>query len=642
MKKPFVLLHAKFGWLILGLVFAVSCTLGEVQTGSGGKDEYPPSREAWYKDLTPEQREGLDTWYLWTAGNQKFFRQLAIHGGPDFLEVAQTPRDQRFQLLGMINNPDCEARTEPDEYGLMLDKCDDPNDVGIMGMRKFKNPDFDLEKWDSQKYDVSIEPPYLIGLSCGVCHVAYNPINPPKNPNEPKWKNLLPAFGNQYIDEGALYAASLPKDDFAMEVLRSQQRGTSDTSRNATDHINNPNAINSIQNLAYRPTEPEKMQGTPETDPFLWEDADAAGTRQVHHILKDGADSVGVAGASLRVYVNIGMCSDYWLTLHDLGRGLKRQQPFDIEMARKECEAWQQTEAKLVNVEAYLKTQGPLYLKDAPGGEAYITEDWEVLKRGALAFANSCTSCHSSKEEPAGLVDNQEKRAEWYLSEDFRDGNFLSDDRRYPVTEIQTNIARAMATNATGGQIWENFSSQTYKELPSAGKLEKLLNPLTGQEDIDFELPAGGRGYYRTPTLISIWATAPYLHNNSIGKYTGDPSVEGRMKTFDDAIEKLLGLKKRDKRVKRTERDTTLRLPGPDGTVIEVPVPKGTPINVLANIDPRTLPKDLDLSGGLAALARQFLKLNPSPDFVEDRGHDFVQGLSDEDKKALIEFLKTL
>ena len=37
----------------------------------------------------------------------------------------------------------------------------------------------------------------------------------------------------------------------------------------------------------------------------------------VPHILKDGADSVGVAGASLRVYVNIGMCGEYWVTRQD-------------------------------------------------------------------------------------------------------------------------------------------------------------------------------------------------------------------------------------------------------------------------------------------------------------------------------------
>ena len=95
----------------------------------------------------------------------------------------------------------------------------------------------------------------------------------------------------------------------------------------------------------------------------------------MHHILKDGADSIGVAGASLRVYVNIGMCSDYWLTLHDPVNGRKPQQPFLIEEARKNCEDWRNTEARMENAEAFLKTMAPMYLKDAPGGAEHLTAD---------------------------------------------------------------------------------------------------------------------------------------------------------------------------------------------------------------------------------------------------------------------------
>ena len=46
--------------------------------------------------------------------------------------------------------------------------------------------------------------------------------------------------------------------------------------------------------------------------------------------------------------------------------------------------------------------------------------------------------------------------------------------------------------------------------------------------------------FYRTPTLVSIWATAPYLHNNSLGIYTGDPSIAGRMVAYEDGMTKLL------------------------------------------------------------------------------------------------------
>ena len=53
------------------------------------------------------------------------------------------------------------------------------------------------------------------------------------------------------------------------------------------------------------------------------------------------------------------------------------------------------------------------------------------------------------------------------------------------------------------------------------GKPIPLYNPLTGKHDIKF---TAKRLFYRTPTLVSIWATAPYLHNNSVGLYNGDPS----------------------------------------------------------------------------------------------------------------------
>ena len=201
-------------------------------------------------------------------------------------------------------------------------------------------------------------------------------------------------------------------DDFRWHVAARQPPGTSDTSRFATDHINNPNAINTIFNLRPRPTESERMRdGT---------------MAQVHHILKDGADSVGVAGASLRVYVNIGMCGDYWVTLHDPVLGIaRRQQPFDMDHARKNCEDWRNTEARMANAEAFLKTLKPLLLKDAPGGAAYQSASADTLRAGRRAFAEHCATCHSSKQPPAGTADP----AQWFRDavdrEDFLTDNFL-------------------------------------------------------------------------------------------------------------------------------------------------------------------------------------------------------------------------
>lgn len=622
---------------------------------------YVPSE--YYGNLTEAEKRGLQTWYFWTGGNEKFFRDLAkrTQGEADFLSLLDArpaddqvdnirhyQRSERFKEIGAINDPSCTAATKLDEYGLWLDKCDrDPNATGIMGARKFPNPDFDPATWDVAQYYASgegkakIEPPYRVGISCGVCHIAYDPRKPPKDPENPKWENIVSAIGNQYLLEGSLFGGTIPDEDFRKQVLNSQPPGTSDTSRIATDHIDNPNAINAIFNLADRPRTTEVMNdGT---------------TEAVPHILKDGADSVGVALASERVYINIGSCGDYWLTLHDPLLGRKAQKPFDIDTARKDCEFWSKTEARMPDAEAFLTTLQPIYLADAPGGKAYLTQDQEVLTKGKKIFADTCATCHSSKKPPAEIAVDPEQAKQWYresvLSSDFLDHNFLSDDQRKPVTEIGTNAARALATNAKQGNIWAQFSSKTYKELPSPGKLT-LENPFDEDKPIDFEIPEGGTGYYRTPSLISLWSSAPFFHNNSLGKYNADPSVAGRMEAFNNATEKLLWPEKRDRLIKRTDRDTHLELGS-----LKADVPKGTPIKLLANLDPRETPRILqqklnsELGGKVLSslvrfvpddvLAPLLLKNNKVPDFIEDHGHEFGKDLADEDKRALIEFLKT-
>ncbi len=53
-------------------------------------------------------------------------------------------------------------------------------------------------------------------------------------------------------------------------------------------------------------------------------------------------------------------------------------------------------------------------------------------------------------------------------------------------------------------------------------------------------MPAGGRGYTRPPSLISLWSTAPFLLNNAVGQFESNPSVEARMKSFQNSIEQML------------------------------------------------------------------------------------------------------
>jgi RoxA-like, cytochrome c-like len=617
------------------------------QTAEKHPDE-DAGRFGYGSTLSPLEIRGRDTWYFWTAGDQNFYRKVAIvtDGDFDLLKVIDSRRyGQRFRTLGVLTHPGCTQATRADEYGLWLDDCPADNipDIpgkpsGVVGLRRFDNPGFDRSKWSVEQYmrhPKNVEPPYLVGVACGFCHVGFDPLHPPDDPERPTWRNLAPAIGNQYLEDAKLFGINMTPSDFRWHIANRQPAGTVDTSRFATDHINNPNAINSIFYLANRPVHEERMRD--------------GSIRSVNHILKDGADSIGVAGASLRVYVNIGMCSDYWLTLHQAIYGMVVQKPFSIDHARQECADWRETEARMPAAAAFLKTIGPMRLKDAPGGDRYLTTDSAVLRRGKLVFAEQCARCHSSKQPPATVSDGS-ARIQWLrdavLSDDFLESNFLSDDRRYPVTEIGTNVARALASNAIQGHIWDEFSSETYKSLPPAGELRGLYNPLDPGAPLNFKLPGGGRGYYRTPSLVSIWATAPYLHNNSVGVFNKDPSVNGRMVAFLDGIEKLLWPERRSGIQSIPVTTTRSRIQLFSGPEIEVPA--NTPINVIARVDPRALPKlgqrsvdFLSWAFGERFILGQLLSRNLAPDFIEDRGHTFGSDLADQDKRALIEFMKT-
>jgi hypothetical protein len=224
-------------------------------------------------------------------------------------------------------------------------------------------------------------------------------------------------------------------------------------------------------------------------------------------------------------------------------------------------------------------------------------------------------------------------------------------------------------------------------------------------------MPAGGRGYTRPASLISLWSTAPFLLNNSVGRFEPSPSVQARMRSFEDSIEKMLwpDLREHDAvlgrkvpgLIDRTTAPSYLRvaagyLPGylrplisplhrwfpavfgEEGVEIG-PIPAGTPVGLLANLnllsestdplerarhDARVLrllvrakhdlkklprhPSDAQARAVFADLVDPLLELSKCPDFVVNRGHYFgtsafkeEPGLGDDDKRALIEFLKT-
>ena len=721
---------------------------------------------------TPEQRRGRDTWIFWTGGNEKFFRLGTRLGGRIGVSIEyyrlldSRDRETRFERLGLIDEPNCRAATGPDQYGLWFDEWrsdpygvnrpgapEDPKaypDVtvfgeptGVIGLRKFRNPAFDPGAWGRNggaegyfRAPDRVEPPYLIGMTCAFCHMGFHPQRPPADPVNPRWDNLAANLGNQYLHEGRIFFGSgkivygdqnngrgLGDEDFLHHLGETQERGTSETSRLSYDFINNPNVINSIFYLHSRPSFRETLNGpvvvelrkiTRPGDPLP----------AVHHILKDGADSQGIPAASIRVYVNIGMYGEYWVTrLWNPLRPKDPQRPFEIEVAARNSRDWQDTLRRMPDLEAYLATYTPMRLEEIQEAvdKGYVIPDsfkdsddpqkrarWRIVERGRAVFADQCARCHSSKQPDDTIRRDPERvraffRAE-VMKDDFLRDNALTDDVRYPVSELRTNAARALATNAIRGHIWEDFSSPEYKDLPAAGPLT-LYNPPDPSHLLTWQPPAGGRGYYRTASLVNIWATAPFLHNNSVGAFPGDlglpaeewPTVDSRLRAFDDAIEKLLNPQRRAglatiKRVQRGDTNLYLRLQQllerlpevqaieglagrvdqflqridllnlrghlPEAPHMEValrfPVPAGTPINLLANIHVNNaagaalqfvrykLARKLGDRRGADRALDALLHLSECPDLVEDHGHEYGSELSQDDKQALIEYLKKM
>jgi hypothetical protein len=387
---------------------------------------------------------------------------------------------------------------------------------------------------------------------------------------------------------------------------------------------------------------------------------------------------------------------------------------------------------------------------------------WDpALKEGRRVFAQNCIDCHSSKQpdffeqvKATDLYDLLHKPdhpfyaryREWALAaverpEFWRD-NYLSTDRRVPVNLIGTNSGRALATNGIAGHMWEDFSSDTYKQLPPVGQIQTFnpYKPEMGDAPFNdtFEAPGGGRGYYRPASLVSAWATAPFLHNNALGIYNGDPSVKGRMEAFNDAISKLLVQARRDDNDRRsweelvTEaakkrylgyQDPSLQWKAPDQdgataarmakdhgliwrtteeTAVEIPVsqlgelksrltglpqflpiplpvplvlkgnlrigsiPAGTPVNLIASLDPDKPDKVLKALALAIWTTKELKKLDPDdsedqrrahelrnnlgqalldaskcPDLVMDRGHYTAAALTPKEQQDLIDLIKT-
>ncbi|HSD65632.1 MAG TPA: hypothetical protein VLF95_02970, partial [Vicinamibacteria bacterium] len=386
---------------------------------------FPAAGEDFFHDmdgglaLTPEEVRGRNTWIVWSGGNDRFWDGISKTslGTLDFLKTLSShpslpaSRDNRWDYLGLVNEPCFEKATGPDpeRYGLWLDKrrADCPPDPfddavkypgvrigargksvpvgsyygapsGIVGLRLFPNPAFDeaaARKWDARRYyedeayyaSKDLVKPYRVGMSCGFCHVGPSPTNPPADPENPRWENLSSVVGAQYFWVDRIFDWKADETSFPQQLFRTSRPGGLDTSLISTDYINNPRTMNAFYGLPAR-MELAKRWGRERlaggelhnkqvndyvADGPLTAFFQRPDTVFTPRVLKDGADSVGALGALNRVYINIGLYSEEWLRHFNALVGGKPTTKIEIAVAERNSVFWQATEAMTLDMSRF-------------------------------------------------------------------------------------------------------------------------------------------------------------------------------------------------------------------------------------------------------------------------------------------------
>lgn len=505
----------------------------------------PPGEEAgaaaedlhWLSEWRERQASnarGEEIWFDSTFGGEKFFAFLKVHPDPSkridvgFEQVLNTRRSERFDVWGVINDPDCEANPAGG-----MDICDDPRATGVVGIRQTPLPDGSA----------------LFGVTCASCHAGFDPVAPPANPNEPTWDNIHPTIGNLYLKAGNIFAVNLPDDDLRKLMFSYWNDGTVDTTALFNDGIMNPGTVTAFWNHPFRPT-------------F---DNGTGGEEELRNG-QGGEDDMGGDIAALRVYTNIGVCFQECVLPAVVG-----DRPISMEECRATCADFP-TQDQMDDMGNFLGSiRAPQYRGSV---------DFGKYARGRGVFEANCSSCHDSSGWQRLALSNDEVNA------------IGPDDPSSPYTlgsnPQSTNTCRIRTSNWEEGKIWAEFSSPVYKD----------------------RVEAGGRGH-RTMPLVGIWSTSPFMHNNSIGVVApADATPDERVAAFEASMQELL---------------STDRVPQidqlPPSVTSALGLPPGSPADLIFSRDQAT---------------GEILCLDP----VENRGHYFGADLSDQDKAALIEWLK--
>ena len=327
-------------------------------------------------------------------------------------------------------------------------------------------------------------------------------------------------------------------------------------------------------------------------------------------------------------------------------------------------------------------------------------------------FADTCARCHSSKgprPPPELALDPDQCAGEKYpacfkrywdwtqtdafkaqmrdivQAPDFLQGNYLSTEARIPVTLLRTNACSPLGTNALAGNIWDNFSSQSYKQLPSVGTIT-VHDPFTGEAGALRHARRWPRLHARSVLdqhLVAGAVAAQQQRGSVRHRSVGGGACQG-VRRVDRAVvvagqaraRSILG-NKVPGTIDRTTQRSSITIPvgfvpevlqpmqgwlhrwlpwlvSEGGDVVLGPIPKDVPVNLISNLKLRAESDDLsdkvaqvkDLAGLLiklkkdlatapanasdeelrekfANLRKPMLALSKCPDFVVNRGHYF-------------------
>jgi hypothetical protein len=555
----------------------------------------------------------------------------------------------------------------------------------------------------SRLADASYEPPFLIGITCGSCHIAFDPANPPRDPAHPEWANIKGLVGNQYTRMTEVLGSGMATTSLEWQMFAHPRPGVVDTSAIPHDQVNDPGTVNAIVNFSQRPT----FRGETITK---WRKADRCGagdgearcwcepgrvgkcwrfeTRTddattlhvggrtvvrpgVPHLLKGGEDSIGLPEALLRVYFNIGACAEQCWANHltdfrqlDPTRRGFGETPFDVAACRRDCPSFRAIEDRLDNLVDFVASPESdatdLYVardnerkrnargasKPPPYTRNDLVRDLErefgrgAVARGRAVFAENCARCHSSiPESVGGPFESRDFDA--VAQDDPRRprADFLGNDEATAATEVGTFRCRALHSNHMAGHVFGEFASDTLHA-------RAIVADITERD----ALKDGGRGYYRNVSLVNVWASAPFMHNNAIGpelcgkpadarndffrpRYVDadgrllakqpactryDPSVEGRFALYERSMAELLNPGRRGLKATLTTDDVVVdvgvrtwdgREEKPLVGTGSVRIPKGTPAGLLNGLMHKALIADVYAAmhdeGSLAAKGRE-------------------------------------